>query len=76
MKPDGTAISGAVKVTLKVIRGDQMIAFTDQEGRFDLLNVAPGEYTIEAIPIVSGVSMPALTRFRFGVGVFHLSRST
>jgi len=27
-----------------------MIAFTDQEGRFDLLNVAPGEYTIEADP--------------------------
>jgi Tfp pilus assembly protein PilF len=48
--PDGNAISGAVKVTLKVVRGDQMIAFTDQEGRFDLFNVAPGEYTIEADP--------------------------
>ena len=48
VKPDGNAISGAVKVTLKVVRGDQMIAFTDQEGRFDLQNVAPGEYTIEA----------------------------
>src|SRR5258706_13775003 len=48
VKPDGNAISGAVKETLKVIRGDQMIAFTDQEGRFDLLNVAPVEDTIEA----------------------------
>src|SRR6476620_5921453 len=50
VKPDGNAISGAVKVTLKVVRGDQMIAFTDQEGRFDLPNVTPGEYTIEADP--------------------------
>jgi Tfp pilus assembly protein PilF len=48
VKPDGNAISGAVKVTLKVVRGDQMIAFTDQEGRFDLVNVPTGEYTIEA----------------------------
>jgi tetratricopeptide (TPR) repeat protein len=48
VKPDSTPVTSAVKVTLKVMRGDQMIAYTDQEGRFDLLNVAPGEYTIEA----------------------------
>src|SRR2546430_142514 len=48
LAPDGSPVTGAVKVTLKVMRGDQMIAYTDQEGRFDLLNVAPGEYTIEA----------------------------
>jgi tetratricopeptide (TPR) repeat protein len=48
LKPDGSPVTGAVKVTLKVMRGDQMIAYTDQEGRFDLPSVASGEYTIEA----------------------------
>jgi Tfp pilus assembly protein PilF len=48
VKPDSTPVTSAVKVTLKVMRGDQMIAYTDQEGRFDLLNVTPGDYTIEA----------------------------
>ena len=48
LKPDGTPVTGAVKVTLKVMRGDQMIAYTDQEGRFELQNVTQGEYTIEA----------------------------
>lgn len=46
--PDGNPVTGAVKVTLKVMRGDQMIAYTDQAGRFELLNVTPGEYTVEA----------------------------
>lgn len=46
--PDGAALNGAVRVTLKVMRGDSMIAYTDQFGRFDLSNVAPGDYTIEA----------------------------
>jgi tetratricopeptide (TPR) repeat protein len=30
------------------MRGDQMIAYTDQQGRFELPNLAPGEYTVEA----------------------------
>jgi len=46
--PDGTPITTAVKVTLKVLRGDQMTAYTDQQGRFDMLGVAQGEYTLEA----------------------------
>ena len=46
--PDGAALNGAVKVTLKAMRGDSMIAYTDQFGRFDLSNVTPGDYTIEA----------------------------
>jgi tetratricopeptide (TPR) repeat protein len=46
--PDGSPLSGAVKVTLKVLRGEPMIAYTDQFGRFDLPNVAQGEYTVEA----------------------------
>jgi tetratricopeptide (TPR) repeat protein len=48
MKPDGTPVTSAVKVTLKVLRGDSMIAYTDQEGRFELQNVNQGEYTVEA----------------------------
>ena len=48
LTPDGNPVTGAMKVTLKVIRGDQMIAYTDQSGRFELLNVVQGEYTIEA----------------------------
>lgn len=48
VKPDGTPVMGAVKITLKVIRGDSMVAYTDQEGRFELPNVTPGDYTIEA----------------------------
>ena len=48
LAPDGSAVTGAVRVTLKVMRGDSIIAYTDQEGRFDLLNVSQGEYTIEA----------------------------
>lgn len=46
--PDGSPLDGAVKVTLKVMRGDSVIAYTDQFGRFDLSNVSPGDYTIEA----------------------------
>ena len=48
MAPDGSPITGAVKVTLKVMRGDQMIAYTDQQGRFEFTNLAQGEYTVEA----------------------------
>ena len=48
LTPDGNQLSGAVKVTLKVIRGDHTVAYTDQSGRFDLYNIPQGEYTIEA----------------------------
>lgn len=48
LMPDGNPVTAAVKVTLKVMRGDQMIAYSDQAGRFELLNVSPGEYTVEA----------------------------
>jgi predicted Zn-dependent protease len=46
--PDGSPLNGAVRITLKVMRGDSTIAYTDQFGRFDLMNVNQGEYTIEA----------------------------
>jgi Tfp pilus assembly protein PilF len=46
--PDGSPLNGAVKVSLKVMRGEPMITYTDQFGRFDLPNVTQGEYTVEA----------------------------
>jgi Flp pilus assembly protein TadD len=45
--PEGGPVSEAVKVTLKVIRGDQAMVYTDQQGRFEFNNLAPGQYTIE-----------------------------
>src|ERR1044072_624394 len=48
LTPEGNQLSGAVKVTLKVMRGDQITAYTDQAGRFELLGVPQGDYTIEA----------------------------
>ena len=45
--PDGSRLSEAVKVTLKVLRGDQATVYTDQQGRFELRNLSAGEYTIE-----------------------------
>jgi len=45
--PDGSPLSGAVRVTLKVMRGDVTTAYTDQQGRFELNNLAPGLYTLE-----------------------------
>jgi tetratricopeptide (TPR) repeat protein len=47
LMPDGAPISGAVKVTLKVMRGDQATAYTDQQGRFELRNLNAGDYTVE-----------------------------
>ncbi len=46
--PDGTTLIGAVKVTLKVLRGDQIVAYTDNTGRFEFSGVAQGDYTLEA----------------------------
>jgi tetratricopeptide (TPR) repeat protein len=47
MLPDGSPISEAVKVTLKVLRGDQATVYTDQQGRFELRNLTSGDYTLE-----------------------------
>jgi Flp pilus assembly protein TadD len=45
--PDGSPVSGAVRVTLKVMRGDVTTAYTDEQGRFELNNLASGLYTLE-----------------------------
>jgi tetratricopeptide (TPR) repeat protein len=45
--PDGAPLTEAVKVVLKVMRGEQSTVFTDQQGRFELRNLAPGDYTVE-----------------------------
>jgi predicted Zn-dependent protease len=44
---DGSSISEPVKVTLKVLRGDQYSTYTDRDGRFELPHIAPGDYSIE-----------------------------
>jgi tetratricopeptide (TPR) repeat protein len=46
--PDGSPVSEAVKLTLKTLRGDVATVYTDQQGRFDIGNVAPAQYTLEA----------------------------
>jgi len=45
--PDGSQVSGAVKITLKTLRGDVAMIYTDQSGRFELGNITPAQYTIE-----------------------------
>jgi tetratricopeptide (TPR) repeat protein len=46
--PDGSPVKEPVKVTLKVLRGDQSTTYTDRDGRFQLLHVNAGDYTVEA----------------------------
>jgi tetratricopeptide (TPR) repeat protein len=45
--PNGTPLAEAVKVNLKVLRGDQAITYTDQQGQFELNNLSAGQYTVE-----------------------------
>ncbi|HEX3086137.1 MAG TPA: tetratricopeptide repeat protein [Pyrinomonadaceae bacterium] len=46
--PNGSPVNEPVKVTLKVLRGDQATTYTDRDGRFQFLHVAGGDYTVEA----------------------------
>ena len=48
--PDGSPMSQAVRVTLKVMRGDRAMAYTDQQGLFEFNNITPGQYTVEIEP--------------------------
>ena len=47
LMPDGSPVSEAVKVTVKAMRGDVAMVYTDQQGRFELSNIAPAQYTLE-----------------------------
>ncbi len=48
--PNGSPISSPVKVTLRVLRGEKSVVYTDTEGVFDIGNLAPGSYTLEIEP--------------------------
>ncbi|HEY6246516.1 MAG TPA: tetratricopeptide repeat protein [Pyrinomonadaceae bacterium] len=48
--PDGSPVKGAVKVTLRVMRGWTNMMYTDEQGRFEIPNVSAGQYTIEVEP--------------------------
>jgi tetratricopeptide (TPR) repeat protein len=45
--PDGSPVNEAVRVTLRVLRGDQSIIYTDSQGLFEIGNLTPGSYTLE-----------------------------
>jgi len=48
--PNGSPIPRPVKVTLRVLRGEKSVVYTDTEGLFDIGNLAPGSYTLEIEP--------------------------
>ncbi|MDT5157948.1 MAG: hypothetical protein QOH51_2305 [Acidobacteriota bacterium] len=45
--PDGSPVSEPIRLTLRVLRGDQSITYTDSQGLFDIGNLTPGTYTLE-----------------------------
>jgi Tfp pilus assembly protein PilF len=45
--PDGSMLTEAARVSLKVFRGEQAFSLTDSQGRFELVNIVPGQYTVE-----------------------------
>jgi tetratricopeptide (TPR) repeat protein len=46
--PNGRPVTESVKVTLRLVRGDRTVAYTDTDGSFQLNRVEPGVYTVEA----------------------------
>jgi len=48
LMPNGSPVNEPVKVTLKVLRGDQAITYTDRDGRFQFTHVSAGDFTVEA----------------------------
>jgi tetratricopeptide (TPR) repeat protein len=47
VRPNGAPIARPVKVTLRVLKGDKSVIFTDADGVFNVGNLAPGSYTLE-----------------------------
>ena len=45
--PNGAPLSQPVKVTLSVMRGDESVLYTDDEGLFEIRGLSPGSYTIQ-----------------------------
>src|ERR1044071_909824 len=48
--PNGSPVSRPAKVTLRVLRGEKAVVYTDTEGLFDIGNLTPGSYTLEIEP--------------------------
>lgn len=48
--PSGSPIKRPVKVTLRVLKGEKSVIYTDTEGVFNIGNLAPGSYTLEIEP--------------------------
>ena len=46
--PDGGFVSQSLKVTLLTVNGTEGFAFTDSQGRFEFLDLAPGNYEVQA----------------------------
>lgn len=46
--PSGAFVSDAIKITLHNSRGTQTVAYTDQQGQFEIAGLAPGNYALEA----------------------------
>ncbi len=46
--PNGAFVSDAIKITLHTSRGTQTIAYTDQQGQFEIIGLTPGNYALEA----------------------------
>jgi len=46
--PDGSFISQSLRVTLLTVNGTEGFAFTDSQGRFEFLDLAPGNYEVQA----------------------------
>jgi tetratricopeptide (TPR) repeat protein len=48
LMPDGAPVAEPIKVTLRVMRGEQSVLYTDSEGLFEIDSLSPGSYTVEA----------------------------
>lgn len=45
--PDGASLSQAVRLAVQNVRGTSEVTYTDNQGQFEIRNLAPGDYTLE-----------------------------